>query len=102
MLNKVSEYISQEGGDDSGLAAKRPAETAVRMPQALDAGTELGDAWRRLGNGERAVCAYRRLLEQDKGPIDALVREQLEAQVGRVVASDDPAQVEPLRNPWLE
>jgi hypothetical protein len=102
LFNKVSDYIYKDGGDDWALVAKRLEEVAVLMPQKVDAGIELGNAWLRLGNGERAVSAYRRLLQQDKVPVDALVREQLERQVARISAGGDLAQVEPLRNPWLE
>jgi hypothetical protein len=99
---KVSDYIYKEGGDDWALVAKRLEEVVALLPQKLDAGIELGNAWLRVGDGARATTAYRRLLEQDKMPIDALVREQLEQQVERIAAGGDLAKVEPLRNPWLE
>ena len=55
-----------------------------------------------LGDGARALAAYRRLLEQDKVPLDALIREQLETQIAVVAASPDASKVAPMRNPWLE
>lgn len=99
---KISDYIYKEGGDDWALVAKRLEEVVALLPQKLDAGIELGNAWLRLGNGARATAAYRRLLDQDKMPIEALVREQLERQVERIAAGGDLARIEPLRNPWLE
>jgi len=99
---KVMDYIYEEGGDDWTLVARRLEEVAALLPQKVDTGVELGNAYLRLGDGARAIAAYRRLLEQDKVPLDALIRQQVEAQVARVAASSEPARVEPLRNPWLE
>jgi hypothetical protein len=102
LSSKVVDYIYKEGGSDWALVARRLEEVAALMPQKVDTGIELGNAWLRLGDGTKAIAAYRRLLDQDKMPLDPVVREELEAQVGRIVASDDPAQVDLLRNPWLE
>ena len=55
-----------------------------------------------LAEQDPALAAYRRLLEQDKVPLDALIRQQLETQIALVAASADVATVEPMRNPWLE
>lgn len=99
---KVIDYIYKEGGNDWALVARRLEEVAPLIPQKVDTGIELGNAWLRLGDGAKAIAAYRRLLDQDKMPLDPAVREDLEAQVARVAASDDPARVELLRNPWLE
>ena len=49
-----------------------------------------------------AAQAYRRLVDQDKVPLDVLVRKQVELQIERVTASTDVAKIEPMRNPWLE
>ena len=99
---KVRDYIYEEGGDDWALVATRLEEVVALLPQKVDAAIELGNAWLRLGDGARAISAYRRLLEQDKAPVDALVRAQLERQVERIAAGGDLTRLEPLRNPWLE
>jgi tetratricopeptide (TPR) repeat protein len=99
---KVIDYIYEEGGDDWALVARKLEEVVALMPQKVDSGIELGNAYLRLGKGAEAITAYRRLLEQDKAPVDGLIRAQLEAQIARIAASDDPARVERLRNPWLE
>ena len=99
---KVRDYIYEEGGDDWALVATRLEEVVALLPQKVDAAIELGNAWLRLGDGASAISAYRRLLEQDKAPVDALVRAQLERQVERIAAGGDLTRLEPLRNPWLE
>jgi tetratricopeptide (TPR) repeat protein len=99
---KVSDYIYKEGGEDWALVARRLEEVAALLPQKVDAGIELGNAYLRLGEGDRAIVAYRRLLEQDQVPVDALVRADLERQIARIAGGGDLAQVEPMRNPWLE
>ncbi len=99
---KVMEYIYEEGGSDWALVARRLEEVAQLMPQKIDSGVELGNAYLRLGDGERAIAAYRRLLDQERVPVDALIRQELEAQIARVEASPDATRVEPMRNPWLE
>ena len=98
----MRDYIYEEGGDDWALVATRLEEVVALLPQKVDAAIELGNAWLRLGDGARAISAYRRLLEQDKAPVDALVRAQLERQVERIAAGGDLTRLEPLRNPWLE
>jgi hypothetical protein len=68
----------------------------------LGAAAELGNAYLRLGDGERAIRAYRRPLEQDTMPVDAALAGRFREQIARVEASPDPKQVPLLRNPWME
>jgi hypothetical protein len=72
------------------------------MPQRVDSGVELGNAYLRLGDGAHAIGAYRHLLEQTKTPLDAALAQQLRAQIALVEASAEPSTLEPLRDPWLE
>jgi hypothetical protein len=72
------------------------------MPQTIDAGVELGNAWLRLGDGAHAIAAYRRLLEQTKTPLDPAFAQQLRAQIARIETGEDPSRLQPLRDPWLE
>lgn len=102
LSEKVIDYIYEEAGDDWALVARRLEEVVALLPQKVDAGVELGNAYLRLGDGARAIAAYRRLLDQKRVPLDALIRKQLEAQVALVAATPDPSRVEPMRNPWLE
>lgn len=102
MSNRVMDYIYKENGKDWALVARRLEEVAALMPQRVDAGIELGNAYVRLGDGRRAIQAYRRLLDQEKIPLDRLIHRQVEAQVTRIAASQDVASVGPMRNPWLE
>lgn len=102
MNARVIEYIYKEGGSDWALVAARLEEVAALMPQKIDSGIELGNAYLRLGQGDQAMIAYRRLLENDRMPVDAGVAEQLRVQIDRIASSDDIATIEPLRNPWLE
>jgi hypothetical protein len=102
LSTEVMDYIYEEGGSDWALVARRLEEVVVWYPQKIDAGVELGNAYVRLGDGPHALQAYRRLLLQDKVPLDDLIRRRLEDQIARVEASSDVAKVEPMRNPWLE
>lgn len=72
------------------------------MPQKVDAGVELGNAYLRQGQRAQAIAAYRRLLEQDKVPVEPLIAKQQEAQIARTQAASNPADVAPMRNPWPE
>jgi len=102
LYGKVADYIYKENGDDWALVALRLEEVVAQMPQKVDAGVELGNAYLRLGRRAQAIAAYRRLLEQDKVPVEPLVAKQLEAQIARTRATRNPADVAPMRNPWLE
>ncbi|GAA4859346.1 tetratricopeptide repeat protein [Luteimonas vadosa] len=102
LKRKVMDYIYKENGDDWALVAARLEEVVPLGPQAVDAGVELGNAYVRLGRRDEAIGAYRRLLDQEKLPVEAKIAEQLRAQIQRVQAAPDVAKVEPMRNPWLE
>ncbi len=102
LSERVMDYIYKENGKDWALVARRLEEVAALMPQKVDTGVELGNAYVRLGKKAEAIRSYRRLLDQQKVPLDALIRQQVEAQVARVSASTDVAGVEPMRNPHLE
>jgi lipopolysaccharide biosynthesis regulator YciM len=96
------EYIYRKNGDDWTLVARRLEEVVAVRPQAVDAGIELGNAYLRLGDANRAIQAYRRLLEQHKAPLDDKVAAQLREQVARIERGEALATIAPLRNPWLE
>jgi hypothetical protein len=102
LSSKVMDYIYEEGGSDWALVAQRLEEVAALLPQKVDTGVELGNAYLRLGEGGRAIAAYRRLLEQDKVPLDVLIRQQIVTQIESITAASTLAAVEPMRNPWLE
>ena len=102
MASRVTDYIYKQNGHDWALVAARLEEVVAQMPQKVDAGVELGNAWLRLGERDKAVTAYRRLLEQDKVPLEPMLAEQLQAHIDRVTTATDLSAVEPMRNPWLE
>lgn len=102
MFNHTMRYIYRENGDDWAKVALRMEEVVAVFPQQLGAAVELANAYTRLGNGPGALTALRRVLDQDKIPVDTLVREQLEAQVQRLQAGGDVTALPLLRNPWLE
>lgn len=102
LSSKIMDYIYKENGHDWALVARKLEEVVALMPQKIDSAVELGNAYLRLGDGTHAIEAYRRLLDQKKVPLDALVRRQLESQIALVAASADPAKLQPMRNPWLE
>ena len=102
LASKVTDYIYKENGDDWTLVAARLEEVVAQLPAKVDAGVELGNAYLRLGRRDEALVAYRRLLEQDKVPVEPMLASQLQSHIDRVAAAADPAAVEPLRNPWLE
>lgn len=102
LYGKVEEYIYKENGDDWPLVAKRLEEVVARLPQSVAPAVELGNAYVRMGNGPAAIKAYRRLLDQEKVPVDPLVRQQLEAQIAQIESNADLSGLKPVRNPWLE
>lgn len=102
LADKVNDYIYKENGDDWTLVAARLEEVVAQLPMKVDAGVELGNAYLRLGRRDEAIAAYRRLLEQDKVPVEPMLASQLQAHIDRVAAAPDPAALEPMRNPWLE
>ena len=102
LASRVSDYIYKENGDDWALVAARLEEVVAQMPQKVDAGVELGNAYLRLGRRDEAIAAYRRLLEQDKVPVEPMLAAQLQSHIDLVAAAADPAAIAPMRNPWLE
>ncbi|MCJ0825610.1 tetratricopeptide repeat protein [Luteimonas sp. 50] len=102
LASRVSDYIYKENGDDWALVATRLEEVVAQMPQKVDAGVELGNAYLRLGRRDEAIAAYRRLLEQDKVPVEPMLAAQLQSHIDLVAAAADPAAIAPMRNPWLE
>jgi 4-amino-4-deoxy-L-arabinose transferase-like glycosyltransferase len=100
--SKVSDYIYKENGSDWKLVSDRLEEVVAQMPQMVDAGVELGNAYLRQGKRAEAIVAYRRLLTQDKVPVDPSVATQLKAQIAAIEAAPEGAVVTPMRNPWLE
>ncbi|AKC86550.1 tetratricopeptide repeat protein [Pseudoxanthomonas suwonensis] len=103
MQSKAIDYIYKERGEDWRLVALRLEEVVALFPQSVASGIELGNAYVRLGDGPDAIRAYRRFLDQDKAPVDAGVRRQVEAQIAGIrAAGDQVAAVGPMRNPTLE
>jgi hypothetical protein len=102
LTDKVMDYVYKENGTDWALVSRRLEEVAALMPQKIDAGVELGNAYLRLGQSAPAIRAYQRLLDQTKRPLDPEFAQQLRTQIARIETSADTAQIEPLRNPWLE
>lgn len=96
------DYIYKDDGRDWVLVARKLEEVVAWEPQKVDSAVELGNAYLRLGDGKRAVEAYRRLLDQKMKPLDALTQRQLESQIALITASNDPAKIPPMRDPWLE
>ena len=99
---KVMDYIYKENGSDWALVADRLEEVVAQLPQKVDAGVELGNAYLRLGRRDEAIGAYQRLLDQDKVPVEEKIAAQLRAQIELARAAPDVAALEPMRNPWLE
>ena len=102
MGGKVFEYVYKENGDDWGLVARRLEEVAEYFPQSASTAIELGNAYVRMGDGPAAIRAFRRPLDQDKAPVDARIREQMQAQIERIEAGADLSAMKPLRNPEME
>src|SRR3546814_13324636 len=95
-------YIYKENGSDWALVADRLEEVVAQLPQKVDAGVELGNAYLRLGRRDEAIGAYQRLLDQDKVPVEEKIAAQLRAQIELARAAPDVASLEPMRNPWPE
>ena len=102
MGGKVFDYVYKDNGEDWGLVAQRLEEVAKYFPQSASTAIELGNAYVRIGDGPAAIRAFRRPLDQDKAPVDARIREQMEAQVERIEAGADLSAMKPLRNPEME
>ena len=102
MIGRVSEYIYKENGRDWAKVALRLEEAVKVLPYAVPAFLELGNAYLRLGERDKARAAYKKILEQKQMPVDALFAKQIQAQIDRL-ASDEPlTKMEPIRNPWRE
>lgn len=99
---KVGDYIYKENGQDWKLVSERLEEVVAQLPQKVDAGVELGNAYLRQGRRKEAVIAYRRLLTQDKVPVEPSIAAQLKGQIARIEAAPDGFAIAPMRNPWLE
>ena len=102
LSSKVNEYLYEQGGDDWALVAARLQEVVAQLPGKADAGVELGNAWLRLGERDKAVSAYQGLLDQDKVPLAPSLVAELQSHIAAVRDARDLAQVEPMRNPWME
>lgn len=102
MASRVWEYIYQHGGDDWQLVARRLDQVLALNPHAYLAAFELGNARLRLGEREAAVAAYRRVLEQQRFPMDPDFVARLSAHVQLIEQSDDLAMVAPMRSPFME
>ncbi len=100
---KVLEHLYEEGGGRDDVVARRLEEVLEQLPYHVGAAIELGNARLRLGDADAAREAYRMPLLQDKAPVEALVKAQLESRIAELsdpeVAADA---LPPLRNPWME
>ncbi len=102
MNGKVMDYIYKENGQDWALVAKRLEEVVSVSPAMIGSAAELGNAYLRLGDRERAIRAYRRPLEQKQMPVDVELARRFREQIARVETARDLKQVPMLRNPWME
>lgn len=102
MSGKVFEYVYKDDGNDWKLVAQRLEEVAKYFPQSASTAIELGNAYVRMGDGRAAIRAFRRPLDQDKAPVDARIRGQMEAQIKRIETGADLSAMKPLRNPEME
>jgi tetratricopeptide (TPR) repeat protein len=102
LYHRAMEYLYRENGRDDALLAKRLEEVVKVLPPHAGAGIELGNAYLRLGRPADARVAYRRLLDQQQAPVEALVRAQVEAQLALIDKGVDATRLKPLRNPWME
>src|SRR3546814_12084684 len=53
--SKVMYHIYKENGSDWTLVANRLEEVVAQLPQKVDAGVELGNAYLRLGRRDEAI-----------------------------------------------
>lgn len=102
LFSRVSDYIYKEGGNDWKLVSDRLEEVVAQLPAKVDAGVELGNAYLRQGKQREAIVAYRRLLTQDKIPVEPSIAAQLKAQIAKIESAPEGATIAPMRNPWLE
>jgi hypothetical protein len=103
VYQKVLEHLYKQGGGRDEVVAARLAEALDKLPHHVGAAIELGNAHLRLGDVAAAAAAYRRPLQQDKMPVEPLVKSQIEAQLELLARPGiTAAEVKPLRNPWME
>jgi len=102
MGGRVMEYIYRENGDDWAKVAARLEEVVAKIPMAVPAYFELGNAYVRLGRRVDAARAYRGIFVQKKMPIDPLVAAQVKAQIAKLDGDAPMSTIQPLRNPWRE
>ena len=102
LYHRITKYLYQETGTDFARVARKLEEVVKVIPSHPGAGIELGNAYLRLGQPEAARVAYRRLLDQKKAPVEALVRGQIETQLALIDAGTDASRMKPVRNPWME
>lgn len=102
LYEAVTEHIYVKGGTDWARIAARLEEVVPVMPHHVGAAIELGNAYLRLGDRAAAMRAYQRVLHQDRVPVEALVRGQIEAQLAQLDSGGSAAALAPLRNPWME
>src|SRR3546814_5614752 len=95
--SKVMHHIYKENGSDWTLVANRLGEVVAQLPQQVDAGVELGNAYLRLGRRDEAIGAYHRSLDQDKVPVEDMIAAQLRAQIELARAAPDVAPLPPKR-----
>lgn len=103
VYQKVLEHLYKQGGGRDDVVAARLAEALDKLPHHVGAAIELGNAHLRLGDVAAAAAAYRRPLQQDKMPVEPLVKSQIDAQLELLARPGiTAAEVKPLRNPWME
>lgn len=103
IYQKVLEHLYKQGGGRDEVVAARLDETLDQLPYHVGAAIELGNAHLRLGDVAAAAAAYRRPLQQQKMPVEPLVRSQIDAQLELLARPGiTAAEVKPLRNPWME
>jgi tetratricopeptide (TPR) repeat protein len=102
MADKVADYIYKEDGNDWALVAARLEEVVIHLPAKVDAAVELGNAYLRLGERDKAIRVYQGLLDQKKIPVEPKLAGQLKAKIEEVRTARHLAAVQPLRNPWME
>src|SRR3546814_13899367 len=94
-----SDLIYKQNGRDWALVASRLEEVVAQLPQEVDAGVELGNAYLRLGRRDAAIGAYQRLLDQDKVPVEEKIDAQLPAPLELDRAPPDVPASAPMCNP---
>ena len=102
MYGRIMKYVYTENGSDWKLVAQRAQEIVDVFPQHTPAAIELGNAWLRLGDRDRARSSYAIPLDQTMLPVEAGTRAELVAQIARIDAVPALDAIAPLRNPAME